>query len=769
MKPENLLQNRPVDVRSEFADQRNHFYVPDRLVEFDRERWEGRVSWRPVAMKQRVSYHQLTVQLEGYQVWQDVPPHEYEEAPSFPLRVSFASPRAVRLRLASRPAALEELSSPILESCPEDDSWEPFDDGRAVTWRSPHGSLTVERKPWRVVLRDAADRVLTATRHVEDSASVVNVNPMPFSFVRRALDLHRHLAVSLSLSPGERLYGGGESFTRLDKRGQTLHLWTCDAYGSESDLMYKPVPFLLSSRGYALFLHTSAPVSWDLGEGHDSASVAYLGEDVLDLFLFLGGPREVVSEYTALTGRAAEPPLWSFGLWLGRESYRSQGEVEGVAAAVRERDIPCDVLHIDTDWTEVPFQVDFRFSPSRFPDPDGMLERLRERGLRLMVWVQPYFHPTDPLHTELIDRGYAVLAANGEPPVDDAVLDLSNPDAVRWYQERLEGVLRQGVACFTADFGEAAPISGIYAGELASHREHNLYPLRYNRAVVEATERVTGERVQWARSAWAGSQRYPVHWGGDAEVEDTGFAGTLRGGLSLGVSGFSFWGHFVGGFPKPTPPGLYGRWLAFGALSSHMRCHGAPPTEPWELGEEFEDLFRRITRFRYSLLPYLWAQAGQAAAAGHPMLRPLFFEYPADPGSWLVDDAYMLGTDLLVAPLLEEAAERHVYLPPGRWVGFFDGAVEEGPGFRRLATSELPVVLLAREGAAVPRIAVARCVDEADWSTLELAVAGGDEGEALVRLPDHRQGRRVRVRGGAVAEDPFGGRVDWKVSALGEN
>ena len=476
----------------------------------------------------------------------------------------------------------------------------------------------------------------------------------------------------------------------------------------------------------------------------------------------------MVSEYTALTGRAAEPPLWSFGLWLGRESYRSQGEVEGVAAAVRERDIPCDVLHIDTDWTEVPFQVDFRFSPSRFPDPDGMLERLRERGLRLMVWVQPYFHPTDPLHTELIDRGYAVLAANGEPPVDDAVLDLSNPDAVRWYQERLEGVLRQGVACFTADFGEAAPISGIYAGELASHREHNLYPLRYNRAVVEATERVTGERVQWARSAWAGSQRYPVHWGGDAEVEDTGFAGTLRGGLSLGVSGFSFWGHFVGGFPKPTPPGLYGRWLAFGALSSHMRCHGAPPTEPWELGEEFEDLFRRITRFRYSLLPYLWAQAGQAAAAGHPMLRPLFFEYPADPGSWLVDDAYMLGTDLLVAPLLEEAAERHVYLPPGRWVGFFDGAVEEGPGFRRLATSELPVVLLAREGAAVPRIAVARCVDEADWSTLELAVTGGEEGEALVRLPDHRQGRRVRVRGGAVAEDPFGGRVDWKVSALGE-
>jgi alpha-D-xyloside xylohydrolase len=308
-----------------------------------------------------------------------------------------------------------------------------------------------------------------------------------------------------------------------------------------------------------------------------------------------------------------------------------------------------------------------------------------------------------------------VLASNGASPVDDAVLDLSNDEAVRWFKEHLSGLLRQGAAAFAADFGEAAPFGGIYRRDPAGFDEHNLYPLRYARAVAEVTEEATGECVQFARAAWAGSQRYPLHFSGDPETSDGGMLGTLRGGLSLGLCGFTFWTHFVGGFPKPPDPDLYLRWLAFGALSSHVRCHGSPPREPWEFGGDFLDRFRRVAELRYALIPYLVREGERAREHGHPLLRPLFFEHPGDPGSWGVEDQYLLGPDLLVAPLFESGGVRQVYLPPGRWHGFFGGGPYDGPGWRELAAAEVPVVLLVRDGASVPLAAPAQHTGEIDW------------------------------------------------------
>ena len=711
------FQNDPVDPSAEFDKQQNHFFVADSVTELDPQAARGELRWKRRALGQRVSYHQVTLQLEDMQLWHDMPEQEYRDEQSFPFELSFLSPRTVRVRIAARPA-LKERPSPMLEDCEPGPAWDHEDDGAQCTWRSAHGALTLRRDPWALELSDESGWLLTRTNHHGESPSVVNTNPVPFSHVRSSVSFQRHLAASFLLSPGEKLYGCGESFTRLDKRGQKLCLWTRDAYSVQTSAMYKPVPFLLSSRGYAAFVHTSAPITFDLGGTYDGATVLYLGEDVLDLFLFLGQPAEVVSEYTRVTGRSTMPPLWSFGLWMGRDTYESADEVREVAGRLRRERIPCDVVHVDTGWTERKFGADFKFSSARFPDPRSLCEELRDQGFRLSLWQFPYLHPEDPLHTEAIDKQLVVLSSNGEAPVDDAVIDLTNDEAVRWYQDRLARVLRDGAAAFTSDFGEAAPFGGIYRTDPAGFDEHNLYPLRYSRAVAEVTRDVTGDSIQHARAAWAGSQRYPLHFAGDGETSDGGMLGTLRGGLSLGLCGFSFWTHFIGGFPYPPDPDLYLRWLAFGALSSHARCHGSPPREPWAFGADFVDRFRRIVDVRYSLLPYLVRHARQACERGHPLMRPLFFEHPDDPGSWLVEDEYLLGPDLLVAPLFESIRERLVYLPPGRWLDFFDGTASGGPGWTTLTPTDIPAILLVREGAHVPLARPAQHTGEIDWDAV---------------------------------------------------
>jgi alpha-D-xyloside xylohydrolase len=766
------LQNEPVDVSREFARQENHFFVGSRVPEFDPRAASGKILWKSHSLMQRVSYHQLTLQLEDYKVWEDLPPGEYEDDRALPFSLSFVTPRTVRLRLAARPGPPHDEPSLMLDGeVPGDDSWEMSGDGSSTTYAGPHGSVTINTDPVRFEFRDASGEVLTRTWNLADTMGVVNTRPTPLSFVRNASNLHRHIAATFALAPDEKLFGCGESFTRLDKRGQKLVLWAYDAYGTQTPDMYKPVPFFMSSSGYGMFVHTSFPLTLDLGGSYAEANPIYLGDDVLDLFFFLGSPKEVLSEYTALTGRAPTPLLWTFGLWMGRESYSSEEETREVARKMREHRVPCDVIHLDTDWTEVPHRCDFEFSPSRFPNPEKMLSDLKEEGFRVSLWQLPYFNPNNELHEETVEKGFAVLSANGKHPVDDAVLDLSNPDAVSWYQRKLGNLLEMGAGIITADFGEAAPLSGIYHGRRSSFQEHNLYPLRYNKAVAEVTRDVTGNGAIYARSAWAGSQRYPLHWGGDPENTDGAMAGTLRGGLSLGLCGFSFWSHFIGGFAYPSPEDLYRRWLAFGALCSHARCHGAPPTEPWEYGEGFTDDFRRIVELRYRLMPYVYAQARLASRDGHPMLRTLFFEYPEDRASWLVEDQYLFGTDLLVAPLLEEKPVRDVYLPPGPWTDYQTGETYAGERWHRIRAGEIPAVVLVRGGAAIPHIELAPCTDRMDWSEIELAVYGaGSTAEGLFCLPESGELHRLRLEregdGFALKEDPLEGQIEWTVRTV---
>lgn len=760
--PDPLL-NQPWDCSEAFLQFENTFFFPSSIADFDPAQATGSLNWTRWQRKARLAFGQVMAPYEPAQAW-EFPPGAYAAEPTLPFALEFITPRTIRLRVAfsDQPDTATTTASPTdslmlaqpIQPEPPGASWQLADSAPAPTathYTSAHGSVVITHDPFHVELRDSDGRLLTRTQHLTDTKSLTNSDPTPFSFVRRTTDTQPVGAASFSLSPDEKLFGCGESFTRLNKRGQKVTAYTNDAHGAQTADMYKPIPFFLSSRGYGMFVHTSTPVTFDFGHSFDGANVIYVPEPHLDIFLFLGTPQEIVSEYTALTGRSPVPPLWSFGLWMSRITYKSEVETRDVAAKLRQHKIPCDVIHLDTGWFETDWCCDYQFSTSRFDDPQAMIADLRAQGLRISLWQLPYFTPANPLYREALERGFVVRGADGGLPTRDAVVDFSNPDAVAWYQELLAGLLRQGVAAIKVDFGEAAPFEGVYASGRTGLHEHNLYPLRYNKAAAEVTERVTGESIIWARSTWAGSQRYPLHWGGDAENTDTGMAATLRSGLSLGLCGFTFWSHDIGGFVVKTPLELYRRWLPFGMLTSHSRCHGAPPKEPWAYNPEFVEEFRRAVELKYRLLPYIYAQAVLCAEQGHPMLRPLFFDAPEDPTSWLIEDTYLLGTDLLVAPLMEEGTTRPVYLPPGQWIDFQSGAVHPGGQWHTLPAGPIPIILLVRDGTALPLIEPALSTDELDWSELTaVAFSTGSRAVGHVCLPGQTP-QPLRLHGGPEA------------------
>jgi alpha-D-xyloside xylohydrolase len=758
----------PIDAGVDFLAPEQTYFMASRVARFDVATGQGTLQWDRYVRQPGLNFNKID-RTFARGAATEFPGSEYDRDPVLPFRIDFVDSRTVRIRLSTRdlPLVADEPSLMLAGPVPSSSAWHVEAGDSAVTWTSEHGRLRLAKNPWSLEFYDAAGRLLTRTQRLGQPASFTPY--VPFSFVRRTRDLGRSTAAVFELGPGERIFGMGESFTRLDKRGQRVVAYLRDAMGAQSRLQYKAVPFFLSSRGYGMFVHTSAPVTFDVGAEFDAHHAIYSGDELLDLFVFFGEPKDVVTAYTAVTGRSPVPPAWSFGLWMSRITYRSEAEVREVARLLRMHRIPADVLHLDTGWFETDWRSDFRFSPSRFPDPRGMLRDLRAQGFRVSLWQYPYFTPKNALWRELVDHGYNVRDEGGRLPAEDAVLDFSNPAAVSWYRGKLAELLRMGVSAIKADFGENAPANGIYHSGRSGWYEHNLYPVRYDQAVFDLTRETNGEGqgIIWARSAWAGSQRYPLHWGGDAENTDAAMAATLRAGLSMGLSGFTFWSHDVGGFVNRAPRDLYRRWLAFGALTSHTRTHGAPPREPWEYDEAFTADFRRAMELRYTLMPYILAQAKANAARGHPMLRALFFDYPGDPTSWTVEDEYMFGADLLVAPLFTEGGTgRSVYLPPGTWIDYQTGRMYEGARWHEIAAGQIPIVLLVRNHAVIPHAALAQSTAEIDWRRLELRVFSTDDAEATGEVPLGNGGdvRAVRVVNGRVVTDPLDGSVTWRVT-----
>ena len=741
------LMNQALDMSTDFLDLSNTLFFADHLESFDVKSGEGLVNWKRGHLMPRQAFNTNGAQPRKMRML-DFPFTAYENDPNLKFKIDFVTPRTVRIRMLTTPVEPKVSTSIMLAKEPgKDESWKVTETENTIVYAGNYGTVQINKNPWRVVLKDKTGRILSQTVTLRDADST-QVKYTPFSFIKRGSDNARRINPVFTLTADEMIFGCGESATGLNKVGQKVNLFVTDPQGPETDQMYKPIPFFMSNRGYGMFMHTSAPVTCDFGATYIGLNKMFMGDENLDLFVFFGEPKDILDEYTDLVGKPCMPPLWSFGTWMSRITYFSEKEGYDVAANIRKNKYPCDVIHFDTGWFDVDWQCDYKFSENRFQNPRQMLKDLKSQGFHVCLWQLPYFTPKNRYFPELIEKNMYVKNGNGELPYEDVVLDFSNPETVNWYQNKLAGLLNIGVSAIKVDFGEAAPLNGIYASGKSGWYEHNLYPVRYDMAVSEITKKLHNENIMWARAAWAGSQRYPLHWGGDAATTNTGMLGTLRAGLSFGLSGFSFWSHDMGGFVKSTPEDLYCRWLPFGFLTSHTRAHGAPPTEPWLYdSKRVQDVFRKSAEMKYRLMPYVYAQAKECTEKGLPMLRALFVEFPDDPGAWRVDDEYLFGSQILVAPLLESGITgRTVYLPEGKWIDYQTEKVYEG-GWHRIEAGSLPIIMLVRDGSVLPHLKLAQSTSEMDWSKMSLKVYSADkkQAEGLICLPTDNRIQVVKV------------------------
>jgi alpha-D-xyloside xylohydrolase len=554
-----------------------------------------------------------------------------------------------------------------------------------------------------------------------------------------------YLREQLDLGVDHHVYGLGERFGPLVKNGQTVDIWNADG-GTASEQAYKNVPFLLTNAGYGIFVNHPGNVSFEVASEVASRVQFSVAGQSMEYFLIYGPtPKDILRKYTALTGRPARLPAWSYGLWLSTSFTTSYDEktvtefIDGMA----ERDLPLSVFHFDCFWMRQFHWVDFIWDPATFPDPEGMLRRLHERGLKVCVWINPYIAQRSYLFEEGRQAGYLVRNPDGSVWQWDkwqagmALVDFTNPDAVRWFSSKLKALLDMGVDCFKTDFGERIPTDVVWHDGSDPQRMHNYYSYLYNRAVFELleTERGEGEAVLFARSATTGGQQFPVHWGGDCESTFVAMAESLRGGLSLAASGFGYWSHDIGGFEGTPDPAVFKRWIAFGLLSSHSRLHGSGSYRvPWAYDDEAVEVLRHFTRLKLSLMPYLAAAAEEAHRDGVPMMRPMILEFPDDPTAAQLDRQYMLGPDVLVAPVMSADGQVTYYVPAGTWTHLVTGEQLTGPAWVTEKHGFDSVPVLARPGAVIP---FGARTDRPDYEWTD---------GVRLRLYAPAQGQRTRVR-----------------------
>jgi alpha-D-xyloside xylohydrolase len=589
--------------------------------------------------------------------------------------------------------------------------------------------------PWNLVF-SGQGRTLTSSGH--RSIGYMNVAPdfaqasgidgnLRMVGTRDPATPAAYLHEQLALGVGELVYGLGERFGPLVKNGQVVDIWNADG-GTSSEQSYKNVPFYLTNRGYGVLVNHPGHVSYEIGsESVERVQFSVAGER-LEYFIIYGPtPKEILQRYTALTGRAAAVPAWTYGLWLST-SFTAKYDAETVSSFIdgmAERDLPLSVFHFDCFWMRELNWCDLTWDPRTFPDPEGMLAHLHEKDVHICVWINPYIGQRSPLFAIAKAAGFLLMGSNGHVWQSDlwqagmGLVDFTNPDATKWYQGELRRLLDQGVDAFKTDFGERIPIDVEYFDGSSPERMHNLYTQRYNQAVFEVLKeaRGDGEAVLFARSATVGGQQLPVHWGGDSTSTYESMAETLRGGLCLAMSGFAFWSHDIGGFEGTPDAGVFKRWTAFGLLSSHSRLHGSSSYRvPWIFDDEAVEVTRIFTKLKLALMPYLYAAGVEATQAGTPVLRPMQLEFGDDPATGYLDRQYMLGADLLVAPVFTPDGRVEFYLPAGTWTNFFTGETVTGPCWRQETHGFTTLPLYVRDGAV---LAIGARDDRPDYDYLD--------------------------------------------------
>lgn len=521
------------------------------------------------------------------------------------------------------------------------------------------------------------------------------------------------MRVKLDVGVGEKVYGLGERFTPFVKNGQSVEIWNEDG-GTASELAYKNIPFYVTSAGYGVFVNSTGRVSYELcSEAVESAQFSLPGEKLTFMVIGGGSMKKVIEQYTALTGRATMLPAWSYGLWL-TTSFTTRYDEQTILSFVdgmAERNIPLHVFHFDCFWMQGYEWCNFAWDRQMFPDPEGLLRRLKQRGLRVCLWINPYIAQKSPLFKVARDAGYLLKRPNGDVWQWDmwqagmGLVDFTNPEAYRWFQGQLKQLMDMGVDCFKTDFGERIPTDCRYADGSDPVLMHNYYSYLYNRCVFELLEKElgVGEAIVFARSATVGSQRFPLHWGGDSTSTFPSMAESLRAGLSLGLCGFSYWSHDISGFEDMASPEVYMRWAQFGLLSSHSRLHGSSSYRvPWLFGERASKVVQQFVNLKCRLMPYLMAAAAESHRTGLPMMRAMVLEFPEDRACEELDRQYMLGERLLVAPVFRADGWVEYYLPQGRWTHLLSGETVQGGAWRKEQYDFDSLPLFVRENSLLP-------------------------------------------------------------------
>lgn len=654
------------------------------------------------------------------------------------LDVTFTAPRENIIRVTVTHFAGKRDNAPHFETYEEPVNAVIEENDEMVSFTSGKLTARVQKgENWRVDYVAEDGRVLTSSA---------------FRGMGRALDKDTgktYMSDSLMLDVGECVYGLGERFAAYVKNGQSIDMWNADG-GTASEQTYKNIPFYMTNRGYGVFVEDTSDVTFEVAsEKVERVQFSAEGETIVYDVIYGGTPKAVLDGYTALTGRPALMPAWSFGLWLSTSFTTNYDEktatsfIQGMA----DRDIPLSVFHFDCFWMKGFNWCDFTWDEETFPDPVGMLKRYHDRGLHLCCWINPYIGQASPLFREGMEHGYLLKKTNGDVWQTDlwqagmGILDVTNPDARAWYCDHLRKILRMGVDCLKTDFGERIPVKDIayFDGKDPLHM-HNYYTFLYNKMVFDLLkeERGEGEAILFARSATAGSQQFPVHWGGDNSASYVSMAETLRAGLSMSHSGFGFWSHDISGFEQTAPADVYKRWAAFGLLSSHSRLHGSSSYRvPWLFDEESCDVVRKFTRLKCRLMPYLYGAAVEAHEHGTPMMRPMMLEFPDDPACDTLDRQYMMGESLLVAPVFHADSHVDYYLPDGLWTSLLDGRKVQGGHWQKETHNFLSLPLMVRPGTVLP---MGKHDDRPDYDYtdgLELHVYQLAEGQTVtVKIPD---------------------------------
>ena len=621
------------------------------------------------------------------------------------VKISIPMPEVIRVQTWHHRGGAEKAPEFELE-LPKDSSIEVVEEGNLLIVKSGHLSLVIDKENWS--MRYERDGGLLTKSGWRD-LSYLKEDWKGFAYDKGG---NAYMRQQLGLSVDELIYGLGERFSPLVRNGQSVEIWNEDG-GTSTDQSYKNIPFYLSNRGYGVFVNHPEKVEFEVATEQVSKVGFSVKGECLDYF-FIDGPtmKDVLGRYTDITGKPALPPQWTFGLWLSTSFTTDYDEktVMSFIDGMQERGIPLSVFHFDCCWMREFHWTDFVWDERVFPDPKGMLQRIKAKGLKVCVWINSYIGQESILFEEGKEKGYFLKRPNGDVWQWDmwqpglAIVDFTNPEATKWYQEKLEELLDMGVDCFKTDFGERIPTDAVYYNGADPEKMHNFYTYLYNKAVYEVIERKRGkeEAVLFARSATVGGQKFPVHWGGDCWSDYESMGESLRGGLSLTSSGFGYWSHDIGGFESQSTPDVYKRWAAFGLLSSHSRLHGSTSYRvPWVYDEEAVDVVRYFTKLKLEILPYLYSSAVCTSRTGIPMMRSMAIEFEQDMNCRYLDKQYMMGDAFLVAPIFNDKGIAKYYLPEGTWTNYLTGERATGGIWRTENHDYLSIPLWVKENSIV--------------------------------------------------------------------